>query len=35
MDAVGQMAHFIPTEATVTPEGVVSLLADRLVRYHG
>ncbi|KAL8440666.1 hypothetical protein Emed_007669 [Eimeria media] len=29
------MAHFIPTTATVTAEGVVQLLADRLVRYHG
>lgn len=35
VDTVSKMAHFVPTTATVTTEGVVSLLADRLVRYHG
>ena len=35
VDTVSKMAHFIPTTTTVTAEGVVSLLADRLVRYHG
>ncbi|KAL8444269.1 hypothetical protein Emed_006312 [Eimeria media] len=35
VDTVSKMAHFIPTTSTVTAEGVVQLLADRLVRYHG
>ncbi|KAL8440826.1 hypothetical protein Emed_007647 [Eimeria media] len=35
VDTVSKMAHFIPTTSTVTAEGVVHLLADRLVRYHG
>ena len=35
VDTVSKMAHFVPTTTTVTAEGVVSLLADRLVRYHG
>ncbi|KAL8443311.1 hypothetical protein Emed_006916 [Eimeria media] len=35
VDTVSKMAHFIPTTSTVTTEGVVQLLADRLVRYHG
>lgn len=35
VDTISKMAHFIPTQTTVTAEGVVSLLADRLVRYHG
>lgn len=35
VDTVSKMAHFIPTKTTVSAEGVVSLLADRLVRYHG
>ena len=35
VDTMSKMAHFIPTQTTVTAEGVVSLLADRLVRYHG
>ncbi|KAL8449407.1 hypothetical protein Emag_003588 [Eimeria magna] len=34
VDAVSKMAHFVPTTSTVTAEGVVQLLADRLVRYH-
>ena len=35
VDTVSNMAHFITTETTVIAEDVVSLLADRLVRYHG
>ena len=35
MDTMSEVAHFFPAETTVTAEGVVSLLADRLVRYHG
>ena len=35
VDTVSKMAHFIPTTNTVSAEGVVTLLADRLVRYHG
>ena len=35
VDTVSKMAHCISTEATVTAEGAVSLLADRRVRYHG
>ena len=30
-----KMAPFVPTKIFVTAEGVVSLLADRLVRHHG
>ena len=35
VDTISKMAHFIPTKTTINAEGVVSLLADRLVRYHG
>ena len=35
VDTVSKMTHFIPAETTVTAEGVVSLLADKLARYHG
>lgn len=35
VDTVSKMAHFVPTTTKVTAEGVVALLADRLVRYHG
>lgn len=35
VDLISRMALFIPTTTTVTAEGVVTLLADRLLRYHG
>lgn len=35
LDTMGKLAYFIPTETTVAAEDVVSLLADRRVRYHG
>ena len=35
VDSLSKMAHFIPTQTSVTTAGVVDLLADRLVRYHG
>ena len=35
IDTVSKMMHFSSIETTVTAEGVISLLADRLVRYHG
>ncbi|KAL8449732.1 hypothetical protein Emed_002987 [Eimeria media] len=35
VDTVSKMAYFVPTTSTVTTEGVLQLLAGRLVRYHG
>ena len=35
INTVSKMAHLFPTETTVMAEGVVSLLAERLVRYRG
>ena len=35
VDTVSNMAQFFLTGTTVTAEGVVSLLAGRLIRYHG
>ena len=35
VNTMSTMAHLIPTETTVTAEGVGSFLADKLVRYHG
>ncbi|KAL8439280.1 hypothetical protein Efla_003582 [Eimeria flavescens] len=35
VDSLSKMAHVGPPQTTVTAEGVVEPLADRLVRYHG
>ncbi|KAL8428445.1 hypothetical protein Efla_003261 [Eimeria flavescens] len=33
--SLSKMAHFVPTQTIVTAEGVVEVLAGRLIRYHG
>jgi len=35
VDSLSKMVHFVPTTKNVSAAGVVELLADRLVRYHG
>ncbi|KAL8439556.1 hypothetical protein Efla_002278 [Eimeria flavescens] len=35
VDSLSKMAHLVPTQTTVTAEGVAELLADRLIWYHG